>query len=396
MGWAVIDSMPADQALQVPFTVMSSVPMSLRPHWREAVAEVMGAVHESTPDLDAERALKWLSMSPRLLLRKARRGGRRGRDECHARFEAFRLGQCDRIMDWHLRDVHEFTIRQRPSGAGGEKRRALSRAKLLMSAREMSKAKSLSLSHGLADLNDPTFLQQMKAKHGKASVPVASGLAAHGPAGFADIQMPSIMEAVRVLRKNEHPGPGGFRNEFMNVLADESAGGHDRLKNGLDAFAKLHVQADLPDWHYLMATAVDLFGAFTNGQCVKARPIAVGASLRRLINEVQVESLREPLRDQMFPAQIAVGTPSGAGILVTAVREAWQCTPILCAQVWTSQTVTTPGNGRRFCRTLQTTRTPGVPVWCRCCGRSIVTRAAFSSTVSKVFTVNVEVTKGIL
>ena len=125
-------------------------------------------------------------------------------------------------------------------------------AMLLMSAGEMSKAKSLSLSHGLADLNDPMFLQQMKAKHGKASVPVASSLAAHGPAGSADIQMPSIMEAVRVLRKNKHPGPGGFRDEFMNVLADESAMECDRLKNGLDAHAKSHVQADLPDWHYLM------------------------------------------------------------------------------------------------------------------------------------------------
>ena len=182
----------------------------------------------------------------------------------------------------------------------------------------------------------------------------------------------------------------------MNALADESAGEHDRLKHGLDAFAKLHAQADLPDWHCLMATAVDSFGAFTNGQRVKARPIAVGASSRRLINEVQVESLREPLRDQTFPAQIAVGTPSGAGILVTRFGKRGKHTPILCAQVWTLQTATTPGNGRRFCRTLQTTRTPGVSVWCRRCGRSVVTRAAFSSTVFKVFTVNVEVTKGIL
>ena len=86
-----------------------------------------------------------------------------------------------------------------------------------------------------------------------------------------------------------------------------------------------HAKAAAVAW--AAATAVDLFGVFTKGQRVKARPIAIGTSLRRLINEVQVASLREPLRDQMFPVQIAVGTPSGAGILVTAVWEAWQAHP---------------------------------------------------------------------
>ena len=68
-----------------------------------------------------------------------------------------------------------------------------------------------------------------------------------------------------LLRKNEHPGPSGFRDEFMNALADETAGEHDRLKDGLDAFAKLHVQADLPEWHCLMATAVDSFNPEEGG-----------------------------------------------------------------------------------------------------------------------------------
>ena len=115
---------------------------------------------------------------------------------------------------------------------------ALDRALVLLSRGETSKARSVLLSHGLADLCDPAFAQQIADKHPPMRDPMQSLVSDYGDAGSDPLELPTLLPMIRTLRRNRALGQ---RNEFLSVLGAPDAEEFERLRSGLQPHGDKHL-----------------------------------------------------------------------------------------------------------------------------------------------------------
>ena len=78
-GWELVDRLSALECILAPFGSLVEVPSHHLAGWREAWATVLRWWREAETEVEVDHALTWLLFVAQALLRRPRRGGRKGR-----------------------------------------------------------------------------------------------------------------------------------------------------------------------------------------------------------------------------------------------------------------------------------------------------------------------------
>ena len=318
MGWAAIDHLPVDISLTTPFQTTRNVPAALRENWRGLVLDVLQAWHDAKDDAEVNRMLKWFTILPKLFLRVAPRGGRRGHGVIGTRFEWYRTDKFDLLFKSFERDSAGFTHApdRQPDATAAYKR-----GTTLLAQNLRSKAKSAFLSTGLAPLHEEPFLGQMRAKHPPLATEIASDLSQFGAAGTTQVKVQGLMHTLADLDLELGGAPNGLLNEHLKLLAAPNTLSGPRLSTLIDELATAHAAANLPDWWYKVRGAYHLVGPYKNVEKTQARPVAVGDVWKRAVAQHRAKQVADRAGVELSPTQLSVGVKEGVGIAVTVVRE---------------------------------------------------------------------------
>ena len=124
-GMAAIDAVSVDDILESPFAHVQSIDSAQHEAWAHASVDVFTAISDAAaaapgPEGSAEldRALKWLLVYHQVLLRVPPRGGRRGAGVIPKRFDLWRDGDFERLLQWWRQDRAAARSEQRVEAAG--------------------------------------------------------------------------------------------------------------------------------------------------------------------------------------------------------------------------------------------------------------------------------------
>ena len=165
--WHAIDSFSVIDCVISPCAHVLDVPTALRLDWARARTEVFDeitAARQSGDDLRLERALKWHLCLHDVLLRGPRRGTRgstRMTGHLESRFEAWRHGRRERLLQWWNADRARGWLRARTRAqrspdedAEDQRRQQAEEALNLIRDGELSRAMRLLHSLGIAGLSE--------------------------------------------------------------------------------------------------------------------------------------------------------------------------------------------------------------------------------------------------
>ena len=167
------------------------------------------------------RALKWLCFLPQALLRKPSRGGKSGRGLIVKRFNAVVVEDWGKLVTLWQKDVEKLGDRQMGRAVDRSEEdevQFLRRTAVdLIGKGQVSKAVSRICSNGVASIQDPAVMEQIREKYPErgreAPVRVEKRQCVEGLGG--------LREDLQNLERGVAPGCGGLRNEFLKVLADK-------------------------------------------------------------------------------------------------------------------------------------------------------------------------------
>ena len=167
-GWSQIDTWDTWMCAATCSQLLEDVPAAYRKAWSSALSTILRRVNQALIGGDANqvnRALKWLLLLPKLLLRKPSRGGQRGQGsgEISSRFEAVRERNWGSLLPSLEKD--EKAERQRREKNSRRERRDVDAVRQeaqlrktvlgLVSKGLVGRARRLATSFGLADMSDP-------------------------------------------------------------------------------------------------------------------------------------------------------------------------------------------------------------------------------------------------
>ena len=321
LGWDAIDDVSLHHCLQSPFVHFDDVPKAHVEAWAVATVDVLELLVHATTDVEVERGLKWLLLMHDLLLRLPPRGGRRGHALVAHRFDAWRRGDMATLVRWWRQDR---SAAQHPLLQGKRtSTKDLQRALFLLSEGHISRASSLLISQGLADLTDPRVLAQLAQKHPGCKEAMPEDVVSYGP--FRRITV-DLLPALKDLQPQAGTGASGARNEYLKALTEDFPDARARtVVPLLNLFAEKYVNADLPEWFYAIFTAIKLIGpvkahASSPEGVPDVRPIGVGECLRRVIHTTVARDYKDAFAEHLWPQQVAVGLRGGLTMLLFGAR----------------------------------------------------------------------------
>ena len=312
--------------------LVRSVPACFKESWARANTKVYKWVMSSTPGTpEHDNALFWELLLHRMLLRKAPRGDKSGRDSMAARFHAFETGDYQYLVK-SLATICKRVGINNGSGRPLDKNNTLNQVMRLLSKGRFSKAFRLLDSNGLASMTDPGVIRQLDAKHGPRVRPLPNAL----PEGLptkVKFEDKKFRETYTRLKPLSGTGPDGYRNEFIRALsAGMSCTVAAQAIHLHKTFAEQFVNADLPPWYYWVACAVDMVALIKSlssqpGGTPDVRPIGMGGCKRRAWTSRLFRDSDVAFKKTFWPVQVAVGVKAGVQKLYMASQEHMRAHP---------------------------------------------------------------------
>ena len=168
-GWSVIDCVGAWDCMLVKFAMLQEVPVQHQEVWVEAFSRVLQMIEDADDPQKMTRALKWLCFLPQALLRKPTRGGRSGRGLVANRFNAVVVEDWGKLVTLWQKDMEKLVNRQMGRAVDRSEEdevQFLKRTAVdLIGKGQVSKAVSRISSNGVANIQDPLILEQIREKY---------------------------------------------------------------------------------------------------------------------------------------------------------------------------------------------------------------------------------------
>ena len=307
-----------------PFRPMAGVPAALREKWGKVVGEVLRRVLEEASGGTREaldKDLLWFLVLPQAMLRQGKRGGEKGQNvaEVGRRFDCALSRDWAGIIDLLLEDKERAEGRQQRTGRQrmqGEEDKEKKREVVLslMSKGQVGRGSRRIVSHGVANISDPTALQAVLAKY----VDRTRGLPESVTQGQCVDSLEGLRESMKDLQLGIAAGVGGMAKEFLICLAEVW---NEEEMARLKEFGMLYLTAQLPPWFHRVwgtVTVVPLFK--TSERDTRAlRPVGVKSSTVRLLHSTVARMIRPSLLSYLEPQQLCC-SPAGSHKLVHSVR----------------------------------------------------------------------------
>ena len=100
----------------------------------------------------------------------------------------------------------------------------------------------------------------------------------------------------------------------------------------LNVSAERYINAEFPPWFYAAFTAFKLAAPikalpFETAAVPDVRPLGIGECLRRVVDSTLLADLKPACAEHFWPQQVAIGIPSGIGLLIFGFRELLELHP---------------------------------------------------------------------
>ena len=326
-GWSQIDTWNIWSCAVTCSQLLEDVPAAYRKAWSSALSTILTRVNQATAggqEDQIDRALKWLLVLPKLLLRKPRRGGQRGQGsgQISSRFEAVRERNWGSLLPGLEKD--EDTERQRRRKSSRRARDGVDNARQeaqlrktvleLVSRGMVGRARRLATSHGLADMSNPAVKAAVLQKYPPRRRPMPESV----KAGKCMETISCLKEILSNLKPGVSGGFGGLRNEHLRAAAQNW---DEREESQMEEFSLSYVNGSLPPWWYQIWGSVTSFPLFKTAEQDPSvlRPVGVKSSLLRILHRLVIRANISVLREYLEPCQVAL-MPGGGAVLVHTVR----------------------------------------------------------------------------
>ena len=322
-GWDAIDRLGAELSFRCRFSLLQEVPEQHKGAWAQGWVKVLRKWHEAVGEADVTRALLWLGFLPQALLRKPSRGGKGGkaaRNQIARRFSSLIEGNWGLLVEMFETDLQRVGGRDMANRGGqqdelgDEKRLARQKKEVLrlIEGGQLGKAMNRVTSYGVADINTPAILQQMRDKF----PPKWRELPATVPQSTAIDSFPFLREKLLALEPGTSPGCGGCRPEFLSALGE-------RLENAeielLGQFCLAYTAALLPPWFYCLWLSLEVVPLKKDEEGLEARPLGIRHSLVRFFHKEVATQCKVEVRQFLEPVQLGQSR-AGAAKLNLSVR----------------------------------------------------------------------------
>ena len=315
-GWCLIDQVGGWHSYLCEFPILEDIPSQHRGVWTWAWNYILDRINNALNPTDLNRALMWLLFLPQALLRQPKRGGRSGRNLTAQRFNALvkgdwgllvKLWEKDKIFAQEKR-LSQKSNSQRIISLDSKCRNAVN----LISQGQVSKAANRINSHGVADINERSVMQQVQSKYPARGRPLPETISLGKPVeGLRDLR-----ESLLQLERGKSPGTGGLRAEFLVVLAEMMT---EQQMEMLEEFGMKYLSGDLPAWFYEVWLSVMTVPLFKNEKLEAVRPIGIRNPLVRHFHKEVVSQNKSAFVDYLEPEQLAMSV-AGGGKLVFSIR----------------------------------------------------------------------------
>ena len=303
--------------------------------WQLAQKKITDKVHsalDSSSDVENDpavtRSLKWWLISHALFFRHQGKTGRgqrrryRHKDNTRNRFDWWSQGNMRKLVDLFVRDA-ETEARRHNRGPSPSKAKAktIKRAMEFLEMGLLSKCRSLLLSTGLGDMNDPAVVAQLDAKHPERQHDLPGSPPVTNAPPIA-IDPDDLRKKYRSLARLAGVGPDGLPNEHLIALAMDTGDTEaDKAIEGHAYMAEQYFNGALPRWWYATTSAVRMLALIKTPGKPDVRPVAIGNCRRRAWTSFLVKRVALVAGDSMHVQQVAVGVSSGIPILFQGLSQ---------------------------------------------------------------------------
>ena len=289
-GRNLIGKLSAWDCLLCPFGMLADVPEQHEEIFVKAWASVLGWWREAKQSGMQEKeteSLKWLLFICQALLRKPRRGGKKGTREVAKRFNFLVVGDWGSLVEQYIADV-EFEkgktnrqeARRQRNLRTEEEVLGRSRRQTLASFSEGQIGRGLQrlTSPGLANAQDPEVQDLLRVKY----PPRVRDLPETVVRGQAVESLRGLREALVKLQRGVAPGCGGCRNEYLSLLGERLEEGDMQL---FEEWGMAYIQAELPCWFYTVALSVQTVALFKTFEQEAVRPLGLRFNAVKILHK---------------------------------------------------------------------------------------------------------------
>ena len=242
---------------------------------------VLGWWRSAVSPAPTDRALRWLSFLPQALLRKATRGGQKGkiaRRQVAYRFNCVTENNWAGLVEAWEKDIEKRQVRQgrREDERGEEEEERQAReVRNLLARGQVRRAMRRGTSHGLADGDKQDVQDQMKIKFPQREDPLEESVPKVAPID----SFSCLREALLSLQPGSSPGCGGCRPEYLMALGEQMEQSELEL---MEHFILAYAAGDLPAWFYRLWLSLSTVPLFKNEEKQQVRPLGIRHTLVRL------------------------------------------------------------------------------------------------------------------
>ena len=191
----------------------------------------------------------------------------------------------------------------------------------LIEAGQVSRAMQRITSHGLANIEDPNVLAQLRAKFPARQDVLPASVPLHTPID----SFIGLRESLLALDANRgsSPGCGGMRPEFLVALGDRL---DEREMENLEEFGLKYVSGSLPAWLYRLWLTTQTVPMHKTSAQDAVRPIGIRQSWPRLFHKEVISQSKPEIREFLEPQQLGQ-SQAGAAKLIHSVRGLLEANP---------------------------------------------------------------------
>ncbi len=295
---------------------LSEVLLGVRQSWcRQArhlpfVSQHLPFVSEHHP----EAAWKLFILVPRMLLRPTDAKGSLGKAVFQERMRRFQAGDWETLIAEATSGPNQISVREFDEEQAQAHRPESAERKVRI--REVSRARTLLTSAGLAPGNDETWQQlthrDLRPRDGPTDLPPEA--LQHRPASPLELDKRRLIDALRGAGRGSAPDLAGMRYEHLRVLIDDEvawARFHDLAQD----FARARVPSSV-----MQALRLGRMTALKKEDSAKIRGIVAGSILRRLVCKAVARQYGDSFLERTSPFQFALQTKAGTDALARALR----------------------------------------------------------------------------
>ena len=325
-NWGVIDELPLSICgINASMPTIKDVYLRDRFMWGKALHMVTSRLANALISgtlYEAERMLKWFLVLPRLLLRSPGGAGRRRTrmNKVNQRLRRFTNGELGLL----LRELDQEAAKS--SNSSGPRttneKKIINQALELARDMQYSKAISLLLSNGIADMGTHQIMEQLRKKHPTRK----AGINSYPIDNYNPIPI-DFEEIIGNSSRFKAADLNGNRAEFFFRAVSVSQFGQQICKN-LDILANHFVYGHLPD-HMKTVLNNGLLIALKKKKdpdplpldyVPPVRPITIGGMVQSMISQSIANTFKHKLRDHIEPLNLAA-TQNGIELLTLQMNE---------------------------------------------------------------------------